>query len=303
MSSGARTAAPEGERDIPRVSEGRRNIHSLPAALPTNWGSQQWRLMRRAIRDGASIEDAADLAGMSLVEARILAKLDADRAPLPEEAFTLLYDPAARAAQQAKEAGMTEDKDDPEAGEGGGISDEYHRPDAAMAIKIYKNEIAPKNAHMQTIKGDLADPHKRIKDDCHFPRKVLDFLMQLDDMEEAKRDHWLLAFNLGLQELDLFIPKDLVTMAQGEDGGNVIPFGERKDETDDLSADLDGASQDIFEEASEEELAAQTGRPSVEKAKAKAEAAAEEDPKPGTGAAARKKMKDSAKADAGAALH
>ena len=92
MSSGARTAAPEESGTSPALA--RAAEHPLPAAaLPTNWGSQQWRLMRRAIRDGASIEDAADLAGMSLVEARILAKLDADRAPLPEEAFTLLYDP------------------------------------------------------------------------------------------------------------------------------------------------------------------------------------------------------------------
>lgn len=143
---------------------------------------------------------------------------------------------------------------------------EYHRPDAKRAFKIFKEEIAPKNAHMATIKGDLSDPYKRIKDECHFPRKVMDFLVGLDDMEEAKRDHWLLALNLGLTELNLHMPRDLVTMADGKDGSSVVPTGAKKkpslvavptgtgDETD-----LADAAEEDFE-ASEEELAQQEGR-------------------------------------------
>lgn len=166
-------------------------------------------------------------------------------------------------------------------GEGAGISGEYKRPDAAGALKIYRDEIAPKNAHMATIKGDLSDPYKRIKDTCHFPRKVLDFLMQLEDMEEAKRDHWLLAFYSGLKELDLHLPSDLVTMAEGKDGGSVIPIGERKrpqlatlagDPNLPMGVPSDGSEDDLarageddeFEEASEEELAAQADRPGHE---------------------------------------
>ncbi len=91
--------APEGERgSSPTATGNRQSIHSPPPALPTNWGSQQWRLMRRALRDGATIEQAAEAGDMSVFEARALAKLDADRAPLPPEAFELLYNPAARAA-------------------------------------------------------------------------------------------------------------------------------------------------------------------------------------------------------------
>lgn len=109
----------------------------------------------------------------------------------------------------------------------GDISGEYKRPDAAGALKIYKNEIASKHAHIATIKGDLSEPYKRIKDECNFPRKILDFLIQLDAMEEAKRDHWLIALSAGLTELDIFMPRDLVSMANGEDGGSVIPIGSR----------------------------------------------------------------------------
>ena len=178
--------------------------------------------------------------------------------------------------------------DDTEAGEGGDIDGEYKRPDAAAAFKIYRNEISPKQAHMATIKGDLSDPYKRIKDDCHFPRKVMDFLVSLNDMEDAKRDHFLLALNLGMTELKLFMPRDLVTMAGGEDGNNVIPFGER--EEDDLT-DLANQDDDEFHEADEDELARQDARPSARK-----NASTADDPQPGTGAAAIAAMNKKSKA-------
>lgn len=154
---------------------------------------------------------------------------------------------------------------DEDTGEGSG---EYKRPDMKGAIKIYREEIAPKKEHIATIKGDLSEPHKRIKDECHAPRKVLDFLFQLDDMEDAKRDHYLIALYEGMRELKIFMPSDLVTRAQGVDGLNVIPMGERK------AAEM--ATLGEFDEATPEELAAQTTRPSTVAAKAKAEAEAEE---------------------------
>lgn len=170
-------------------------------------------------------------------------------------------------------------KDDHDNGEGGGITGEYKRPDAKRALKIYTEEIAPKKAHMDTIKGDLSDPFKRIKDDCHTPRKMLELVVGLTDMEDAKRAHHLLALNLLLEAAGLEMPRDLVTMAEGKDGDPVIPTAARPKPklveppvahpTDDR--DLAGD----FTEATEEELAQQEGRG---------------DPAPGTGAAARKAM-------------
>ena len=54
-----------------------------------NGGSQNLRRFRIAMRDGASIEEAADIAGMTIGEARIHAKRD-DENPPPEEAFQLI---------------------------------------------------------------------------------------------------------------------------------------------------------------------------------------------------------------------
>lgn len=159
-----------------------------------------------------------------------------------------------------------------EDGEGAGITGEYNRPDAEGAFKIYDNEIKAKNAHIQTIKGDLSDPHKRIKDDCHFPRKVLNFIVGLEDMEDAKRDHHMLALHEGLRVRGISLPDDLVTRAEGKDGDNVIPMGERQKaqlatlqmgvESDGTETDLAeaGEADDDFDEATDEELAAQKGR-------------------------------------------
>lgn len=52
-------------------------------------GSQQLRLFRRAIRDGATVEDAAATAGISIGEARLHAAEDAKNPP-PAEAYELL---------------------------------------------------------------------------------------------------------------------------------------------------------------------------------------------------------------------
>lgn len=52
-------------------------------------GSQQLRIFRRAIRDGETIEVAADRAGIGLAEAKLTAAEDAKNPP-PEEAYALL---------------------------------------------------------------------------------------------------------------------------------------------------------------------------------------------------------------------
>ncbi|KPL67432.1 hypothetical protein SZ64_04520 [Erythrobacter sp. SG61-1L] len=159
-----------------------------------------------------------------------------------------------------------------EDGEGAGISGEYSRPDAERAFEIYDNQIKAKQARLAELRGDLSDPYSLIKDECHFPRKVLDFIVHLENQEDAKRDHMLLALSEGLKHRKLFLPRDLVTLANGEDGNEVIPTGERERPK---LATLHGKPADDGFEASEEELAAQKNRPSTETAQAEADAAGE----------------------------
>ena len=70
-------------------------------------GSQNLRVFRIAIRDGVSLEEAAERAGMSLGEAQLTARADEQSPPLPE-AYELLRggDPAASEAPDQDEHGM-----------------------------------------------------------------------------------------------------------------------------------------------------------------------------------------------------
>lgn len=272
--------APEGERGSPCSGMDRQSIHSPPPALPMNWGSQQWRLMRRAIRGGATIEEAAEAGDMPLKEAALLAEIDAKRAPLPDEAFTLLYDPAARAAQPAKEPEMADNDDDEVI--------EVAVMDFAGAKRIYHADIAPEKTQAASHMQEVGEAYKVIKRSYGIQPQAAKVAFKIFEMEEAHGEDFLRCL-AGLVN-EMFDRKALTFH-----GGDLVDMAEN------LAADLEGAS-DIFEEASEEELAAQTTRPSVEKAKAEAEKGAEE-PKPGTGAAARRKMKDSAPAESAPALH
>ncbi len=138
-------------------------------------------------------------------------------------------------------------------------SGEYQRPDTAKAFDIYYKQIAPKLTHLSTLKGDLSQPYDDIKQHAHFPRKVLNFIIGLENEEDdAKRDHLLLALAEGLRHRKLFIPRDLVTMAEGVDEDDIVPTGEREEV--DMFADDDDDGNDENFEASEAELAAQAGR-------------------------------------------
>lgn len=187
-------------------------------------GSQQARILRRALRLGWSIEAAAEESGMSLAEAR-LQQRDEELNPPPAEAFELLPIPS---TTQAKEAAVARPKKESDTGapDDGGV---YNAPNAAEAIKIYRNEIAPRKAFISEKSGDLSDPYKRIKEDCNFPRKVIDFLFFLEGCEDAKRDHFLTALHQGLTEMNFKRPTDLLTLASGQAGGDVVPGGGKAD--------------------------------------------------------------------------
>lgn len=245
----------------------------MSSTFVSGHGSQQLRLLRRGLRDGLSVEQAAERAGYDLHTARLVAADDLKNPP-PEAAYQLLYLPGAPAdASSNKEAAVAKDE------EGAG---EYHRPDAALAFKIYDTTIKPKEAHLATIKGDMSEPYQNIKDQAHFPRKVLNFIVGLENEEDAKRDHMLLALSEGLKHRQLFLPRDLVTMANGEEQSDIVGTEDRDDDDllvdqdDDEEADqlpLAAAGKDAgFSEASDEEIGQQEGRKPRRTARPKADA-------------------------------
>lgn len=228
-------------------------------------GSQQLRIFRRAIRDGATLEQACEATGgiIGLAEGKIYLAADAKNPPPPEAYELIQHEAPAQETDMAKEDGNKV----------GEVEGQYNRPDAAGAKEIYDNELASKMARIATIKGDMSEPHKRIKDDCHFPRPVLNMMVSLDNMEDDKRDHFILALHEGLQAWGFTLPDNLITRAAGNEGGNVVPIGKRRDSGLAELAGEEAAAE--FEEMTEGEMAKQAMRPSNEQTQDETEASEE----------------------------
>lgn len=218
-------------------------------------GSQQLRIFRRAIRSGATLEEACAATGNTIepAEGRIYLEMDRKNPP-PEEAYRMLYDPEAR-----KEDDMTRGKKADDELENGSISGEYNTPDASKAFQIYDDHIAPKLAAMATLRGDCAEPWQNIKKLAHFPRPVMNFVIGLDNIDDdAKRDHYLLALHEALRIRGHALPADIATLADGSAGGAVVPIGGRNAPF--LAAITTDDDDEQFE-ATQGELDQQQGRP------------------------------------------
>lgn len=184
---------------------------------------------------------------------------------------------------------------------------QYKKPDAARAFEIYDKQIKPKKAQLDTIRGDLSDPYSLIKDQCNYPRKVLDFIVALEGEEDAKRDHMLLALSQGLALRKLYLPRDLVTMASGTAGAEIVPSGERPKPVLATIMPSDGSETDLTDAADTEPNPIGTPNPFEAAATAEAdepfEAPAEELAKQaGRGTSRKKADKDPAHGTSAAAI-
>jgi hypothetical protein len=185
-------------------------------ALPQSHGSQQLRQFRIATRNGASLEEACAATGGIIPpeEGRLWLVQDAKNPP-PEEAFELLYDPAATVdAAQPKESAMAT-----AAVQEAPITGEYKRPDARKAIEIFDKQISPKLAHLATIKGDLSEPWGDLKEQSNISKKDFNYVQGLvDEEDDAKREHRIIALFELMTARGLGMPDDLVTRADGTAG-------------------------------------------------------------------------------------
>lgn len=252
-----------------------------------SWGSQQWRLFRRARRDGATIEEAALIGGQSPEEARLLDEIDQRNSPLPMEAFDLLYDPAARAAAATeKEDHMAEEEDQ---------VDEVHAKDYEGVARTLKHDIVPANSAAASKQQEAGQGYKHIKKILKCRPDAARNGLRVHQMEDAMKEAFIEDFVGVFNELEgypaltykvnnLFSASDTLATLSDDDG-------------------------DAFDEADEDELATQLSRPSTEAAKAADDAAKEEAeakpkrtrrtarpkdtaPPPGTGASAVKAMNE-----------
>lgn len=186
-----------------------------------------------------------------------------------------------------------------------GVRADMAPPNFRAAVQQIRTTKAKKD-RVSGINGEIAGVYAKVEG-FKVNKKAGKFFYALDNMEPEER-------NDVLRSVDGLIAasgwdaddQDLVDKAEG----TVVPlrFGGAASKGDDGDADLDEAladeaSRDLgddvdealrsddFEEASDEELAAQAGR-GKDKAKDRARAKLDQDPPPGTGAAAMKAMKE-----------
>lgn len=164
-------------------------------------------------------------------------------------------------------------------------SHEVPQKDFDGAVRIYRHDIKPAKTKQGEFGQEQSTAFKAIKKGCHIQSGAAKEAFKIAEMEDAHRDDYLVCLNGMLKALKIEMPRDLVTLADGEAGGPVIPVGKRERPklvtiagdpnlqmgvpSDGSEADLADAGEagdepaadgDTFTEASDEELAQQEGR-------------------------------------------
>lgn len=232
-------------------------------------GSQQLRIFRRAIRDGATLEQACAATGgiINEAEGKIYLAADAKNPPGPE-CFELITPPAALpGAANPKEADMARGKKAEQV-------EEVKTMDFQQAVKLYRFDIKTANSEAAAQNQEASTAYKAIKKQCHIqPDAARKAFKLMDGTEEARRDDWFRGF-VGLvnemagREMLTFNSDDLVDQMQGHNKPRLVAVPAPSDGTEtDLAGDAADGEKNVaerldpgFDEASEEELAAQTER-------------------------------------------
>ncbi|WP_420137876.1 hypothetical protein [Sphingomonas sp.] len=219
--------------------------------MTLNCSLQLWQYLKKR-RAHMPTEQAAMEAGIGLAEARLtdaeerkglLAHIDTSETPHLD--FKQLTAPAAGKAPlresvnagrdevrhcPAKEAtGATHQEDNMARAKRKAADEvvEIKKPDYDLARRIYFNDIKPEKSQQATHGQALSSAYKEIKDAAHIQPQAAKAAFALVEMEESKRDDWLRSFNGLLQTFRIFMPRDLVDVAEGKGStDNVVPIGE-----------------------------------------------------------------------------
>lgn len=177
-------------------------------------GSVQLRTFRIAIRDGKCLEDAAAIAGMSLVTATLHYRDDAADPP-PPEAYLPIGSMKGNDMARGKKAA-----DAP-------INGEIPKPDFALAVKLYKEDIRPAQAKVGEFAQEQSTAYKAIKKTAHVNPGAAKLAFKLNEMEDTKRDDFLRSLYGLMGELDIGLSRDLVD-AMGDGETTEMPTKDRK---------------------------------------------------------------------------
>jgi len=155
---------------------------------------------------------------------------------------------------------------------------EIKTKDFAGAVRAYRQDILPAQSKVGEFAQEQSTAYKHIKKMCHIQPQAAKAAFKLDGMEEAKRDDWLRCFTGLLRELNIPLKSnDLVDQAERKPKAApaLATMGIPSDGTEtDLADAAEGDPKDdsdgddgAFEEAGDDELAAQAGRGAARSAK------------------------------------
>jgi len=108
--------------------------------------------------------------------------------------------------------------------------EQIHAPDFDLAVSLYRNDIKPAQAKVGEYAQEQSTAYKAIKKQANIQPQAAKLAFKLDGMEESKRDDFLRSLNGLLRRLNIFMPADLVDVAEGkgESAADVIPMGEQR---------------------------------------------------------------------------
>jgi len=127
---------------------------------------------------------------------------------------------------------------------------EIKQKDFAQAVRIYRQDIKQAVSKVGEHSQELSTAFKAIKKQCGISSKAAKLAFQLDDMEDFKRDDFLRSLNGMLKELGIYMPTDMIDVANGATAGeSIIPTGQR--EKPRLVTVSDGTEIDLADAAGE----------------------------------------------------
>jgi hypothetical protein len=179
-------------------------------------GSQQLRTFRCLIREGFDLAKAARCAGISSGEAALILADDA-RDPPSAECFEPIASPTPKGHDMAR-GKKAADKP---------INGEVPKPDFALAVKFYKEDIHPAQAKVGEFAQEQSTAYKAIKKQAYVHPGAAKLAFKLNEMEDTKRDDFLRSLYGLMQELDIGLTRDLVD-AMGDGEADEMPTKERK---------------------------------------------------------------------------
>lgn len=100
--------------------------------------------------------------------------------------------------------------------------------DYAQAVKIWRNDIKPAVSKQGEFGQDASTGYKAIKKSCNIQSGAAKMAFKLEEMEESKRDDFLRCLYGLLKEFKIFLPRDMVDIAEGREANeSVVPIGDR----------------------------------------------------------------------------